>query len=404
MLTLKIKVNLLRIKLKILVLAANISTSSGGLKTGTLNLCKALIKKGHDVLLYTTTYSDTNEFFHYKGRLIYLEGVPVRFSNIQFNAMGNIFSVGLTKDLLKTIPSMDLVLIQSLYQITSTLAAIISKIYNIPYILRPHGTLDPVLFFRRRLLIKKIYINLFERWSFFWARAIQYSSKSEMLMTSRVIKNLAPGIIITEGISIEDFSRQSKKIDFRKRYPQFKDKRIILFLGRMHQKKGLEIALQAFSIASKKIEDIQMAIIGPGESNYVNQLISLTSRLRLDDRVFFLGAVDNELKKAALMDSDIFLLPSHGENFGIAVIEAIACGCPVILSNKVAVAEDLKNYGVALVADCDAVQMASAICTLCSDVELSNRMRSEGPICANKFYSLEAMATQMDVAYKSLLN
>lgn len=390
--------------MKILVVTANISASSGGLKTGTLNLCKALIKKGHTVLLYTTTYSETNEFNDCEGRLVYLEGVPVKFSNIQFRAMGNIFSIGLIKDFLKTIPSMDLVLIQSMYQFTSTLTALISKFYNIPYILRPHGTLDPALFFRRRSLIKKIYVFLFERWSFLWASAIQYSSKSEMLMTSGVIKKSAPGIVISEGIAIEDFAKESKKIAFRQSYPQFKDKRILLFLGRIHQKKGIEIALQAFKIVSEKIDDLQMAIIGPGESSYVNQLVKLTSQLELEDRVFFLGMVDDELKKSALMDSDIFILPSYGENFGIAVIEAIACGCPVILSNKVGVAENLRNHGVALVAECDVVQIASAVCTLCSDPLLVNKMRLEGPKCANKYYSLEAMAAQMDIAYKSLLN
>lgn len=389
--------------MRILILAADISLSSGGSRTGTLNICRALLSKGHEVCLYTTRNSSSNEFGHQSNRIIDYEGVPTKFFKSEFRLMGNIVSFALCFDLVRNVKQFDLVLIQSLYQFTSTIAAFISRIQNIPYVIRPHGTLDPVLFFRRRTLLKKLYLALFEARNFRLAKAIQYSSESEMLMTSPLIPCSAAGIIITEGISTEDIPPLGSLSDFHDLYPQFSSKRILLFLGRLHQKKGIELAIEAFNLVLQEVEDVHFVIIGPGSSDYIKHLKQVVKAKGLEEHISFLGPVSETLKFSALMSADIFVLPSYGENFGIAVVEALACGLPVLISNKVAIASDLEKYGVAVVVECSADQISVALLQMLRDVNSKNIIRSLGPKIVSKYYSIQAMSEQMNRIYRNLL-
>ncbi|BEI32950.1 glycosyltransferase [Polynucleobacter sp. HIN5] len=391
--------------MKILVLAVNISQSSGGGKTGTLNICKALLSKGHEVCLYTTKHSDKNEFSNRSKIVEDYEGVPTKFFNSQFALIGNIFSFDLCLSLFRDIRHYDLVLVQSLYQLSSTAAAFIARLYKVPYIIRPHGTLDPVLFFRRYSLLKKFWLELFEKRNFRFAKAIQYSSFSEMLMTSSFIPNLAPGIVITEGIPVENIPNSDSLTYFHNKYPHLSDKRILLFLGRLHQKKGIELAIEAFLELSQQVKNVHFVIIGPGCSDYVQHLKVMVHSKGLQESISFLGPVSERMKFSALMTADIFVLPSYGENFGIAVIEALACGLPVLISDKVAISPELQKYGVAVVTECCASQISEALFTMLNDESLKKTISSLGPKIVSKYYSLQAMSEQIDHAYrKTLLN
>jgi len=119
-------------------------------------------------------------------------------------------------------------------------------------------------------------------------------------------------------------------------FPELKDNRFLLFLGRIHAKKGCDLLLRGFAQACNEIpNDIQLAIAGPGSPGYVAELSRLAQELRISDRVHWLGMMRGARKWGILRSAEAFILPSHQENFGIAVAEAMACATPVLISNKV---------------------------------------------------------------------
>ena len=388
--------------MKIIVLASDISLESGGLRTGTLNLCKALMVKGHDVTLLSTTSSMNKQLITDNSLNTTIDGVKTRLFYYQFKLMSNIFSCGLLRFLAHEVPKTDLIVIQSLYQCSSTFAAYIARVNSIPYVLRPHGTLDPFLFSRRRIFFKRLYVMLFEKRNFLFASAIQYSTLSEATMTTSIISNTAQSIIIKEGVDLEVFNRISS-ISFRNLYPQLKGKEVMLFLGRLHQKKGIEIALKAFEKVARINKNLYFVIVGPGETSYVNIVKEFIKRLAYSDRVLILGPVNNDIKIAALKESDLFILPSYGENFGISVVEALASGLPIIISKRVGIAEDLSDVLGVIVAECDVEEVASAIIKIISSPELRNHIKFKGPEIAQLLYSIDSMGNQMDMAYKKLI-
>lgn len=354
--------------------------------------------------LFTTNHSKGEKLDVPLNAAIDYEGVSTYFFNTNFVFMSNIISITMLLYTLKKIGNFDLVLLQSLYQASTALAGYLCRCKKIPYILRPHGTLDPVLFFRRRSWIKRIYIDLIEKRNFESAKFIQYSSAAEEAMTPMIVSRSAPGVIISEGINIKSFEASKRDGGFQKKYPFLDGKTIILFLGRFHQKKGIEMALEAFHNTARKLSQVHFVLIGSGDPDYEKKLRKLIMDGNLISRVTFLGQVPESEKLLALSNSDIFILLSFGENFGIAVVEAMAAGLPVLISNKVAIADELKKAGAAIVTDCDVDQVSHALESLVLDADLRNQMSKIGRSVAREKYSIEVMAVNLDKTYRSLFN
>jgi len=387
--------------MKILIVNTLLGISAGGLRSGTLNLCSAIIKSGHEILLYSTDFDSENEFSDKLGHEFLFQGVPTIIFRAQLNLLGNIFSIDMLNALSKNIEKFDLVLIQSVYQITSTYAAFYCRRRGVPYILRPHGSFDPVLLNRRRGMLKKLYIALFEKRSFRHAIAIQYSSNEEVEMTVSVIKNLAPPLIVTEGICYQDFLQESINFD-DSFYPELSGKKVILFLGRIHQKKGLELLIQAFSNLNSLNNQNRLVIVGVGEEGYSAKIRQLVKDLNIEHLTLFVGLVNEVDKMKFLHCASIFILPSYGENFGISAVEALASGLPTVLSNKVAISSKLADLQAALIVECNVNQITFALNQLLSDPQLSNKLSVLGPAVVAQFFSIEAMALTLSCALDKL--
>lgn len=383
--------------MKVLVISTDISTESGGLKTGTINLCKAMLENGYEVCIFTTSSEESL-------KIQIIEGVRVVTFKRDFSFLGNNFSLGLLIAIHKELINFDLVVIQSMYQIASNYTAFIARKRNIPYVLRPHGTLDPVLFHRRRTLLKKIYIRLFDRRDYQAAAAIQYSSLVEQEMTIKNMRGISKGVIIGEGIDINHFKEMKSDILIRDLYPFLRGKIALLFVGRIHQKKGIELALEAMRVLRKNQDNLHLLIVGTGDSNYVNEIQGLIKRHQISDCVTMLGMVDESLKIELLRGSDIFLCPSYGENFGISVVEAAAIGLPIITTNMVAIAKVLDISGAAIVTNCNVVEISNAIERLAGDQKLREKMKIAGINIVEQEFSLSSMAEKIQSTYPLLIN
>jgi len=169
-------------------------------------------------------------------------------------------------------------------------------------------------------------------------------------------------------------------------YPEFFNQKVILYLGRLHPKKGIDLAIRAFAISLPSIKGVKFLIAGVGDQEYTQRLIQLVKFLKVEEYVIFVGEISEADKVKILPSADIFVLSSYGENFGISVVEALASGLPVIVSNKVAISSKLLALNAAIVTNCDEAEIAEAIKELLLNSRLWNRLHQNGPAIASQFF------------------
>lgn len=386
--------------MQILVTAAGIAPSTGGGRVGILGMCRGLAQRGHQVTLLTTNADESGVIDVPLGMPVDQEGVETYFYQAQLR---NVFSFPMAAALKRMVPQSDIVLIHSLYQFTSTIAAHYCRKNKVPYVLRPHGTLDPFLVFRRRWLLKWVYIKLFEVRNFRGAAAVQYSSVIEEGMTQRFVGGPIRSLVIPEGISLEKFANIPMMGSFRTRYPEMVGKALILYLGRFDQKKGIELLVESFNELALRRTDVHLLLVGGGDSYYINKIMGMLRDRGIAHRSTYTGMVSEQEKIEALTHADIFVLPSRGENFGIAVVEAMACGIPVIISDQVGIWREVAEAEAGIVTRCDSAEIILAMEELISNPFRMQRLGENGKNLVAMQFTQERMAERMEEAFNRLI-
>ena len=212
-----------------------------------------------------------------------------------------------------------------------------------PYVIRPCGMLDPWPM-QQGWLKKRVYLALQLRRILDAAAALHFTAIAER-EGARLLRLKAPAIIEPNGVDLTPFATLPDPGRFRQAQPGVGDGAMVLFMSRLHPKKGLELLIPAFAQAAA--DGATLVIAGSGEPGYTRDLHALVERHGLEGRVVFTGMLQGEQKLAALVDADLFVLPSYHENFGVAVAEALAAGKPVLISDKVAIHRELVEAGIA---------------------------------------------------------
>ncbi len=221
-----------------------------------------------------------------------------------------------------------------------------------PYVVFPHGMLDP--WFRRSAPLKQ----LGKQASWWWAEGRLLAGARHVLFTSEEERHRAQGAfwpyrvngtVIAYGTPRPSHSDASGAA-FRALLPSLGKRRYLLFLGRLHPKKGCDLLVEAFAKIAPHHPDLDLVLAGPDQVGLGSSLQAMAQKLGLSDRVHFPGMVEGAAKAGALRGADAFVLPSHQENFGIAVAEALAHGTPVLVSDQVNIWREVIADGVGLVA------------------------------------------------------
>jgi glycosyltransferase involved in cell wall biosynthesis len=178
----------------------------------------------------------------------------------------------------------------------------------------------------------------------------------------------------------------------------------LLFLSRLHPKKGLPLLLGAVAELSRGGANVELVVAGSGSEAYRAELSALCDRLGISERVRFLGHVEGDSKTEALRAADVFVLPSYQENFGIAIAEAMAAGVPVIVSDRVALADEIRSSGAGMVVPCEASAIAGAISRLGRAPEERYRMGENGIKLVRKRYSWDRTSRLLLDLYTQLAN
>jgi glycosyltransferase involved in cell wall biosynthesis len=229
------------------------------------------------------------------------------------------------------------------------------------------------------------------------AAAVHATTHAEMELFGDAIPARAARRVVGNGVATSQFATLPPRGSFRREIGIDADKPLLLFLGRLSRKKGLEILIRA--VARMPTTDVALAIVGPDDEGLTADLRDLARRVDISQRTHFVGPRYGEQRLAALADADIWILPSHTENFGNAAIEAMAAGVPVVMSTEVNLAADVVRAGAGCVVPCDAAAVADACMRLLKDPGERRQLAAAGREYAAE-YDWPRVAHQLAAMFK----
>jgi glycosyltransferase involved in cell wall biosynthesis len=221
------------------------------------------------------------------------------------------------------------------------------------YAVFPHGSLDP--WFKKRFPLKHFKKMLY------WP--IQYPvlrDAAAVLFTSSLEPGLARlsfrpnewhAVLYPQGICEPEGAPEAQKELFYRSLPQLRGRRFLLFMGRLHTKKGCDLLIEAFSGIASEHPDVDLVVAGPDQQGFQADLQRICAQKGIGSRVHWPGMIVGDLKWGALRSAEAFILPSHQENFGLVVAESLAAGRPVLTTNKVNIWQEIQEDGAALIED-----------------------------------------------------
>jgi glycosyltransferase involved in cell wall biosynthesis len=227
---------------------------------------------------------------------------------------------------------------------------------NTPYVVFPHGMLDP--WFKYTFPLKHAKKWMYWPWAEYRvlrdAKAVLFTSEQERVLARESFwLYRCKEIVINYGTSESLGETTTQKEAFFARYPDLRDRRLALFLGRIHPKKACDVLIEAFAAVLGKNPEWHLVISGPDQVGWQQKLIALARERRIEHAITWTGLITGDVKYGALKAAEVFVLPSHQENFGIVVAEALACGTPVLTSKKVNIWREIEQDEAGIAADDD---------------------------------------------------
>jgi glycosyltransferase involved in cell wall biosynthesis len=305
----------------------------------------------------------------------------------------------------RSIREFDIVHIHSLFSFPSIVAARAARHAGVPYIVRPLGVLNRWGLENRRPFLKRVSLRFAELPIIEAASAMHYTSRREQreaeTLDSQVGRTRAA--IIPLPIDVPREVSDVALAEFKQRFPQMNSPQLVLFLSRLDRKKGVELLLEAFAGVKAQFPEALLVVAGGGDESYVQKLHALAGRLGIGSRVLWPGFLRGADKDGVLAAATVFVLPSYSENFGIAAAEALAAGVPVLLSDQVAVADDVSGANAGLVVRCDVSALTQGLRQLLSDANLRSTFVTRGRTLVEERYSTFAVGQQLKSLYESVM-
>jgi glycosyltransferase involved in cell wall biosynthesis len=282
----------------------------------------------------------------------WLKNFPAKVHALGEISNGYRYSSQLLPWLRKHANKYDAVIVDGLWRYPSFAVWLALRKSNIPYFVFTHGMLDP--WFKLKYPLKHL-----KKW-FYWpwaeyrvlrdAQAVFFTCEEERILARQSFwlyqcKEIVVGLGIAAPSGNPDFQREN----FLQANPVLRGKRLLLFLSRIHEKKGCDILIEAFSRVASSDPLLHLVMAGPDQAGWKHQLVEQSNRLGIGNRISWPGMLSGDMKWGAYRAAEAFVLPSHQENFGIVVAEALACSVPVLISNKVNIWREINTDGAGLV-------------------------------------------------------
>lgn len=278
-----------------------------------------------------------------------------------------------------------------------------------PMIISSHGSIMNYALSTNRHVKKYLYLNSIVKSIIRKASVIHLLSHYEKEEFLNVFKANSEELkykirLVPNGVNLEEFKNLPSKGSFKQRYSVLKDKRYIIFLGRINAIKGLDILVGSFKKLAIIDEDLYLVIVGPDNEGYGERVKKWLKDAGLLGRSVFTGMLTGRDKLEAFVDAEAFVLPSYSENFGIAVVEAMACGIPVVISNKVGVYKEIEGNKAGIVVETDPERLFIGIKTLLDNDEARREVAQNGKKLVEEYYNIDKVADKMIKTYQEILS
>lgn len=379
----------------------------GGTSQAVIEIVGALRSQGVDAEIATTNDNGKDlldvPLYELTDQLAEYGNIPIRFFprfSPNINAIREFaFSRSLTTWLWEHIAEYDLVHVHAIFSYASTLAMAIARIRKVPYINMPHGMLCKWSLQQSKFR-KQTYLNVIERSNLLHTQSLFFTTQQEQEEFNLLDLNI-PNFILPHGVQIPTLipyaqAQLRELLQIPTHFP------ILLFMSRIHPKKGLEYLIE--SLGKLKEYNFALVIAGSGEPDYVNQIQDLLVTQGISDRAHLVGFIEGEIKNLYLQGADLFTLTSHSENFGIAVMESLVAGTPVLITDGVAIAPMVKEQAIGYVTKLEINAIVTALENFFQnfDNDLFSRLKTQQIIAEN--YSWQSISAQLVTIYQAIVN
>lgn len=354
----------------------------GGPVRSVSTLCRALVRLGVEVTVFTTN-ADGDKFLPVPvASPTNVDGVRVCYFQLErphrFFRSTSLFHAACTR-----IREFDLVHSCSLWTYMMYAATRACALGGVPRIDSPRGGLMAWDFAHRHWK-KQLYLS-FGGWRQLNAAAAIHCTDSLEAEAIKILRLKPPTYIVPNAVDLDSFAAPLQRGRLRSQLGLPKNATVTLFLGRLTAKKGIDLSLRAFRSIIQQHKNAVFVIAGPEDDGTGCGAQRLAASLGIGDQVRFIGEVHGQDRLAALADSDLFILTSHSENFGMAAAEAMAAGLPVLLSNQTGIARAAEASGAAEVTALTVSDIGRAWSRMLSHPE---HLRAMG-MCARHFVQRE---------------
>jgi glycosyltransferase involved in cell wall biosynthesis len=380
----------------------------GGPVQAVWDLCKKLQQLGNRITVVTTNLNTSGVLDVPLKQPVFSDGVEIWYAPVSRLRLCA-FSPYLTVFLKNKLKEFDVVHIHTVFNWPGTIAAHFCHKYKVPYIVRPCGMLDPRAVRKQYLqwhrafrsyVMKCLYVALFDKKNLHNANGLHFTSREEAKAAEHwKLRNRS--FVVPLGINVKEYDEL--RSDRGPHCAKSSDKKTILFLSRLDPKKGLGLLIEALRILTSRRADIRLVIAGSGEKRYEQKIKCLIKKYNLSSHAAFAGFVEKDKKHLTLAQADIFVLPSYQENLGIAVVEAMASGLPVVVSDNVDIHFSIEKYKAGLITHCQPPEIAQAIEKLLDDETLRREMGRNAKKLAEDKFDISNIARQMAGIYESMV-
>jgi glycosyltransferase involved in cell wall biosynthesis len=375
--------------MKILQVIPRFNPVLGGGVDVVFNVSRFLAKRGHEITIITTNYKFDEKY----ANIIEKEGVEV----IPFKYIANVClfipSPGMKKWLSKNINKYDIIHMNGARAYQNNIVHKYAKKSGVPYVLQAHGSILRILV---RQNIKKLY-------DLVWGNKILDSASKVIALThsegeayKKMGVNKDKIEIVPNGIDLSKFSDLPKKGEFRKRYSIQDDEKIVLYLGRLHKSKGIDLLIEAFSELIIQLDNVKLMLVGPDDGYWLT-LEKRAEELKIKDKVIFTGLVSEEEKMMAFIDADVFVTPRF-YGFPITFVESCACGLPIITTNEGDKLDWIHN-NVGYVTDYNRDQLKDAILNILRNERIRQGFSKKAKSLVHEEFNWSKIAGQLETVY-----
>lgn len=373
---------------------------TGGVTKVNYELSKNLVKKGHNVVVYTTNgYRKILDVI--PNKRINIDGIDVYYFNNYlkrfFQKGGLLAPLYAPIVLKKEINKFDIIHIHEHRTLLAVFVYYYAKKYKVPYVLQSHGSVLP---FYKKNKIKCMFDYIVGNSILNGASKLIALNEIEMQQYIQMGVHKSKIEMIPNGINIEEFKCLPDRKSFKEKYSIKKEDKIILYLGRIDKIKGIDLLIEAFSKLAVELTNVQLVIAGPN-NYYSSEIKHNISNLGINRSILFTGPLYGKDKLEAYVSADVYVLPSRYDIFGITILEACACGTPVVVTNGCGLAGFVDGR-VGYVVEYDSIQLQNSIRKLLVNdnlrMEFANRCKHE----IEDFYWSQII-TKFESLYKECL-